>query len=129
MKTSELKPFDLDAAKRGEKVISATRSVGKLIYHTTEANSAYRVGILWESGYVTAYTEDGKPSTDADFPCVFMAPKPKIKREGWVNVSKQKDSEGLPWTSGIFDTKNIAISRSCGDAADTVYIEWEEEAP
>jgi hypothetical protein len=54
-------------------------------------------------------------------------PKPKVKKEGWVNVYRAS-TEDQRYCGDIYDTEQEA--RSIGDASkhyfDTIHVEWEE---
>jgi hypothetical protein len=77
-----MKPFDLEAAKRGEPIVCRNGTPAKFIAHVPEANDGRRLIVLI-SNFIFTHFENGReyPSdTDRD---LFMAPK---KRTVWVNL-------------------------------------------
>ena len=79
-----MKPFDLEAAKRGEPIVTRDGRPAKFIAHVPEANAYYQVEALF-SGLISTYAVSGRAYPDKT-PCdvdLFMAPR---KRTVWVNV-------------------------------------------
>jgi len=78
-----MKPFDLEAAKRGEPIVCRDGTPAKFIAHVPEACPAYRVVVLVDD-LVAAKCADGRhwPDSDSDND-IFMAPK---KRTVWINA-------------------------------------------
>lgn len=58
-----------------------------------------------------------------------MAPKPKVKLEGWVNIYRN-NLMGALLCEGVFNSEKIATecANSHYKALATIRIEWEEEA-
>lgn len=83
----EMKPFDLEAAKRGEPIVTRDGREAKFIAHVPEARPSYRTVVLiggetfslWDSGY---YWESTRNSPND----IFMAPK---KKTVWVNFVRE----------------------------------------
>jgi hypothetical protein len=82
---TKYKPFDLERALKGEKVITRNGRRVMEIYHFKYDISEWCVGVVLEGGNYLAYCKDGtimrpfSPASDD----LFMAP---VKREVWVNV-------------------------------------------
>ena len=78
-----MKPFDLEAAKRGEPIVCRDGTPVKFIAHVPEAYEQLRVVFL-RGKQVQAVYESGKEFRDCeDRFDLFMAPK---KRIVWVNL-------------------------------------------
>lgn len=76
-----MKPFSLEAAKRGEPIVCRDGTPAKFIAHVPEARPAYRVVVLVDD-LVAGRAVDGRRWPD--FECdtdIFMAP---VKRTVWV---------------------------------------------
>ena len=85
-----MKPFDLEAAKRGEPICDRAGNPFRFIAHVPEAaNPGKRVIALTLDGAISLHYENGTYAlNDCDSDCdydLFMATK-KVKREGWINV-------------------------------------------
>lgn len=79
-----MKPFDLEAAKRGEPIVTRDGRPVKFIAHVPEANDGARVVVMFD-GEIESHWEDGSYYTKsaASRNDLFMAPR---KRTVWVNV-------------------------------------------
>lgn len=124
-----MKPFDLAAALAGEPVVTRDGRPVKIAGCNSDGITVSNHQILGWVGYgSTSWNIDGKcwqrPECD-----LFMAEKPKVKKEGWVNIYKnnsggyflgslQFNHHGLKNAENV-QPKPIAIAK----------IEWEEEAP
>jgi hypothetical protein len=111
------KPFDLEAAKRGEPIITRDGREVKFIAHVPEAQRDQRVVFLLGN---LVYTADEKGRLDKDldsFADLFMAPK---KRTVWVNLC---ENHIVYW----YDSEKEADAGSCphrlGNKAHMVEIE------
>ncbi|MNK14373.1 hypothetical protein D3C87_324900 [compost metagenome] len=101
-----MKPFDLEAAKRGDPLITRGGEVVKFIAHVPEAKEGYKVVALVE-GIVRSFGKDGKwMEDDITHLDLFMAPK---KKTVWVNFYGFTDGSGY--------TSNAHISQAHADAA------------
>ncbi len=78
-----MKPFDLEAAKRGEPIVCRDGTPAKFIAYVPEACPACRVVVL-VGDFVVAKAVDGRrwPDLSGDTD-IFMAPK---KRTVWLNL-------------------------------------------
>jgi hypothetical protein len=97
-----MKPFDLEAAKRGEPIVTRDGRPAKFIAHVPEANACYQVVALF-SGLISTHAVSGrvypeKHPNDAD---LFMAPR---KRTVWVNVYPPEARK----FGGAYETEAIA---------------------
>ena len=114
-----MKPFDLEAAKAGAKVVNRAGCVVRLVCFDVDSHDGFPlVGIVRdtaESGeYIARYKADGgncfKGISDKD---LFMAP---VKREGWVNINESR----------VYITKEKARASVTDYPAIVVKVEWEE---
>ena len=80
-----MKPFDLEAAKRGEPLVTRDGRKARFIGHVPEALSGFRVVVFLEGdGEASDYLESGAYyEDDPSEHDLFMAPK---KRTVWVNI-------------------------------------------
>src|SRR6185436_15550417 len=98
-KDEDMKPFDLDKAMAGEKVVDNTGSIAVDFKFWEKLNS---IEFLFErrDGYLYCM----KYSIEGSFNGLFMAP---TKKKGWVNLYKSKHD--LPTTSrDIYSSKEKA---------------------
>lgn len=85
-----MKPFDLEAAKRGEPIVTLDGSPVKFIAHVPEANIYSRLVVMLNGG-IESYCVDGSYRPSCKSTCdLFMAPR---KRTVWIN----------PYADGICD--------------------------
>lgn len=115
------KPFDLEAAKRGEPVVDIDGFAHRFIAHIPDANIHSRVVTL-AHGCIRTWTEDGRPSPSTAR-MLFMAPK---KREGWTFL--YRDAAGRPWADKVLASKDDAerYTKLHKNIIAIVRIEWEE---
>jgi hypothetical protein len=107
-----MKPFDLEAAKRGEPIQTRDGRPVKFIAYVPEADKSQRVVVLVD-GYIVALHEDGSVHDDCNhYDDIFMAPR---KRTVWVNLHPYagKSSYGYPAT--VYATKEMADAVSDQD--------------
>lgn len=97
-----MKPFDLEAAKRGEPIQCRNGTSVKFIAHIPEAHSAFRVIVLNPNGVVSIRNEHGRLE-HVDNPLdLMMVPK---KTTYWVNIYKCGGSLAL---SGVHTSEEAA---------------------
>ena len=79
-----MKPFNLEAAKRGDPIVTRDMREAKFIVHVPEANPSFRINVLI-NGEIFSLSETGNywEGTKASTNDLFMAPK---KRTVWVNL-------------------------------------------
>lgn len=96
-----MKPFDLEAAKRGEPIVTRGGEAAKFIAHVPDADIGFRVVVMLD-GVIECYCDDGSYGLSSKSTCdLFMAPR---KRTVWVNVYP-------PYTNcsgGAYETEAIA---------------------
>lgn len=122
-----MKPFDLEAALRGEKVV--TRDGRKVIeIHCFNAKKVACVVVsIEEDGdeYVhVVYTNvDGFFYTDHDphDDDLFMSP---TKKKGWIILSNPIDETRCE--PEVFNSKETALREAVGNYQQVIEIEWEE---
>ena len=112
-----MKPFNLEAAKDGAKVITRDgRAVTIINFNRKSSEDFEIVALIHESGLddcVETFKVDGQWSeSDREYhDDLLMAP---IKTSGWVNIHSVYDSEGE------------AIESRISGTSITVFAEWEE---
>ncbi len=121
--TTKLKPFNLEEALAGEKVVTRDgRNVIEVV-KLSKAVGSQPVIAVKEDGSWTSYTSDGYLCTggilsDND---LFMAP---TKKQGWVNIYKQV---GNTYVATVYLSEEEALQNRCIiSLVNTVMIEWEE---
>ena len=123
---TKLKPFDLEAAKAGAKVVTRSGEPVRIICFDREDDIFHLVGLVSSpcGERVVAFNENGKyyidelpHSTD-----LFMAPE---KHEGYVLVIRCKD--GVVLGDYVYETyEDAEKSISNPDDGIVAKIEWEE---
>lgn len=123
----KLKPFNLEAAKAGAKVVTRDGRLVRIIC-TDYKNDNYPVVALLSDGgeeSVATYTIDGINSIGCQMDCfdLFMAP---TNRRGWVNL--RRISNGVCADYKVFPTKWDAETAGVtyDDYVATVPVDWEE---
>ena len=121
--TTQMKPFDLEAAKEGKPVCTRNGSKARIICF--DKRGIYPViALVQEEGSETChfYTQDGKCADSGNGYDLLMLSE---KKKGWVNVHK-----GLVCTSvypRIYKSREEAVSdNTTVNRIDTVKISWEE---
>ncbi len=96
-----MKPFDLEAAKRGEPIQARDGRKARFIAHLPECSPSARVVALVDGQmYALHFSECGRRSASATTHVdLFMAPK---KRTVWVNFYGN-------WKAEVFPTEKDAI--------------------
>ena len=114
--TSNLKPFDIQKAKEGKPVCTRDGRKARIIAFDKKGFRAI-VGLVDDGDKETLmlYDEAGRSIGDVSEFDLMMLPE---KKEGWVNVYKERCHE----------SKEEAIScRACNmECIDTIRVEWEE---
>lgn len=128
---SDLKPFDLNAAKAGKPV--CTRDGRKARIICFDAKDTQPIIGLYEKNidgivreYLCSYHTDGRMYDDQDTGYdLMMLPE---KKEGWVNVRRLKSpgDNDFPYVSTLYPTKEEATTNANLDVIDTIKIDWEE---
>ena len=117
-----MKPFDLEKALAGEPVVNGMDKKILKVAYNADAESDCRICAWDEDGQAELYYENGRfddiSTTKLD---LFMAEKPKVKKEGWVNVYPDDDVFMYPSLEESEDAKG-SKRVAC------IKIEWEEEA-
>lgn len=77
-------------------------------------------------GHLGAYDDNGRLYVSREnLLDLILAPKPKVKRGGWISISPNEDSMGVRQCTCVYTTKEPA-KRGHWPMA---FVEWEEEAP
>ena len=125
---SNLKPFDLEAAKAGKPVCTRDGRKARIICFDAKCNKPI-VALIYDCNKETVlqYLENGRFFVDQiDKYDLMMLPQ---KKEGWGNVYKSYNvGKKIPCMASIYPTKEEAKKSSVVgfDYVDTVKIEWEE---
>ena len=125
---SNLKPFDLEAAKAGKPVCTRDGRKARIICFDAKCNKPI-VALIYDCNKETVlqYLENGRFFVDQiDKYDLMMLHQ---KKEGWVNVYKSYNvGKKIPCMASIYPTKEEAKKSSVVgfDYVDTVKIEWEE---
>ncbi len=121
--TTKLKPFNLEKALAGEKVVTRDgRNVVEIVKLNKVMGACNIVGVT-EEGKWYSYTSDGCHCTkgtvyDND---LFMT---TTKKQGWINIYKQV---GNTYVATVYLSEEEALQNRCIISfVDTVMIEWEE---
>jgi len=121
--TTKLKPFNLEKALAGEKVVTRDgRNVVEIV-KLVKAVGSHTVIAVKEDGSWASYTSDGYSWTKGSLSDndLFMAP---TKKQGWVNIYKQI---GNTYVATVYLSEEEALQNRCIiSLIDTVMIEWEE---
>lgn len=125
----KLKPFNLEAAKRGKPVCTRDGRKARIICFDLKDRDNYYsiVAIIETDGYEVPckFSKEGKfeyNSIILDDNDLMMLPE---KKEGWINIypySKGNKNIG----SSIFNSKEEALENAVPNLIDTIKIEWEE---
>lgn len=128
---TKLKPFDLEAAKAGAKVITRDGKPVRILCFDRKNNQSPIVGLVSDEygEGLASFTKDGKYVVNGATHCndLFMAP---VKHEGWVNVYKTD----APCFSATLHSESVYLTKDDAMMAiidginyiATVKLEWEE---
>lgn len=124
--STKLKPFDLEAALRGEPVVTRDGRQAKVAGVNHDAKTLYKI-VGWLDGIIVGWCIDGKNLPYGEDPRdLFMATK-TVKKEGWV-VIRNANIDIPAFGQSIFNNKaaaqDYADKRGYGIVTK---IEWEEE--
>lgn len=106
------RPFNLEAAKRGEPIICRDHSAARFIAHVPEADATHAVVFIVNGKIRTAESTGwffGRDSAPSEHD-LFMAP---VVNKGWVNVIMEKGT-GAVEMKGPYITKSGADAWSLG---------------
>ena len=122
---TKLKPFDLEAAKAGAKVVTRNGEPVRILCFDRKDNQSPIVGLVsreYGEGLVS-FTKDGKYFVNGATHCndLFMAPE---KHEGWVVIVGE---DKFVLSEAVYETREEA-EEDCKDYAGitVVKVEWEE---
>ena len=125
---TKLKPFDLEAAKNGAKVVTRDGRDARILCF--DAMGSYPIVAIVRSDYeevVDKFCLDGKNRLCGESEIdLFMAP---VKREGWVNLYRKKEDNVMFFGSKFpYGTKEEAKNHATEDEEfiATAKVEWEE---
>jgi hypothetical protein len=127
-----MKPFNLEAALRGEPVVTRDGRLVKIAgYNPNAFDNATVLG--WVGREYSCWYSNGTYLQNAGHKLdLFMAPKPKVKREGWVKIAPDMDSKTIHHGHQILTSYPYFTKELCDESGFegiTARIEWEEEVP
>jgi len=126
-----MKPFDLEKALAGEPVVTKNGLIGKVETSFT-VKAGKRLVVTFQDGEdYDIYHHNGTHIHNLGGSELFMAEKPKVKKEGWVNVYRSGISEnGYITAYKVFESQSDANNNitSSYSYVGSFKIEWEEEA-
>ena len=112
---SNLKPFDLKAAKAGKPVCTRDGRKARIICFDKKGGTPI-VGLIQEDGFetVATFNESGLCLINGAYN-LMMLPE---KKEGWVNIYKER----------VYKSKEEAVKNKYDGCTyiDTIKVEWEE---
>jgi len=114
-----MKPFDLEAAKRGDPIVCRDGTPAKFIAHVPEAHATNRLIVLVLGNIYGSY-ESGKWGPSPEKFDLFMAPK---KRTVWVNLYANGEASYHDSEESARDAKNHVLHMRAGGKAYPVEIE------
>ena len=121
---SIMKPFDIKLAEEGHKVLTADGRAARIICWDRENDSFPLVALINEC-FTHFYDKNGMSFDGKHELDLVMAP---TKKEGWINIYRDKDFPSLREYKGIFHSE--ADAKSVIEEDDnyicTKKIEWEE---
>lgn len=123
--TTKLKPFNLEKALAGEKVVTRDgRNIVEIVKLNKVMGACNIVGVT-EGGIWYSYTSDGCYWTqwgvsDND---LFMT---TTKKQGWMNIYDSHAYNVMAGGGNIYKTYQEAAENSVGEIITTVMVEWEE---
>lgn len=122
-----MKPFNLEAAKRGEPIQTRDGRPAKFIAHVPESLDEYsRVVALVDGCLVRTSSDGGLYSPSGPSPCdLFMAPR---TRKGWIVLWKTTSGWEV-YSTYVYDKKEEAEERAYAFGATHRVVElseWEE---
>jgi hypothetical protein len=126
-----MKPFDLEKALAGEPVVTRTGMVVKELIRFKTLNDWSVFAVV---GNCVIQCNDNGQYSDCEHNSLdlFMAEKPKVKKEGWVNVysagNMKNEFPALLNGAYAYASKMIADMNQGSNRIACVKIEWEEEA-
>ena len=124
-KKLNLKPFDLEEAKKGKPVCTRNGHKARIVCFDVKGANYPILTLVEECGKESTYCYDacGKSTVNTDMD-LMMLPE---KHEGWVNVYKTSKMGRNIGT--LHPTKEVALSKvdmTDDDYITTTKIEWEE---
>lgn len=122
-----MKPFNLQKALAGEPVVFGN---GKECLEIKQFKNGVVVS-LDEFDVLRKHEKDGalyalSPSDISNY-SLFMAEKPKVKKEGWVNVYREGGLFPYNTSRVYFEEQSAIESAIATNHIATIKIEWEEE--
>ena len=117
-----MKPFDLEAALRGEAVITRDgREVTELYYFKTNHSTAKLAVVI--DGAIRWYDDLGKSRIlGHEHFDLFMKSK---THKGWINIYSNSNKDGFLY-KGVYPTESDATSWASSDCTARIQVEWEE---
>lgn len=120
---SNLKPFDLEAAKHGKPVCIRDGRKVRIICFDAKCDKPI-IALMYDCNeeFILKFLENGRAFADKiDKYDLMMLPE---KKEGWVNLCKNNNGDTL--TVGVFPNREEAVCNCPPSYLCTIKIEWEE---
>lgn len=120
-----LKPFNLEKALAGEKVVTRDgRNVVEIV-KLSKAVGSQSVIAVKEDGNWASYSSDGYSWAEGSLldNDLFMAP---TKKQGWMNIYSSHTCNVMAGGGNIYKTYQEAVENSMDGLITTVMVEWEE---
>jgi hypothetical protein len=112
-----MKPFVLEEALAGAKVINGSQDPATDIAYFPSEGSTYKVGAVINGGVlfftVTGNYRNGLRDPERD---LFMAP---VKKEGWINIYENEETGRTIWK-----TETAARAHAYPNLINCIHIEW-----
>ncbi len=120
-----MKPFDLEAAKRGEPIQYRDGVEVKFIAHVPEAHHSAKVIVLSPAGFISIRNEKGRIGTIDNPIDLMMAPK---KITYWVNIYKNEYGPLKHCAGTLITSEEIAnkLAKDNQHCVKTISFELEE---
>lgn len=123
-----MKPFDLQKAIAGEPVVTMDGVIGKVETSFTVKAGKRLIVTFQDSEDYGIYHDNGIPINSPYVSYLFMAEKPKVKKEGWIAIWRQSNNRYIAECSCVYKTKEDVEEMNFFGVISIQKIEWEEEA-
>lgn len=118
-----MKPFDLEAALRGDKVVTRDGRDVTDIYFFKTSNSPRNLMVVIQ-GHIFCYFPSGRYEITREDNSEFDLFMATIKKKGWIILTKPIDTYFCE--EGVYDSKEEAQKDISEEYQRVVEIEWEE---
>lgn len=123
MEINKLRPFNLEAAKDGAKVVTRNGRPARIVCFDRKSNASIIALITNKNNKEELFTYHKDGTCGISEYDLMMAP---THYEGWVNIIPLDDYIVNGITSNIYRTEEIAKKQACDATIATVKVEWDE---